>query len=173
MGREHNLIEESAFNFLWITDFPLVEWNAEKQRYQAMHHPFTAPKASDIGKLGDDPASVRSRGYDLVLNGYEIGGGSIRIHQQELQMKMLNLLGFSSTEAKKRFGFLLDAFQYGAPPHGGIALGVDRIVMILAGGSSLRDVIAFPKNQKAQNTMDGSPGIVDKQQLDELHIRLK
>jgi aspartyl-tRNA synthetase len=173
MGREYDLIDESAFNFLWITDFPLVEWNAEEQRYQAMHHPFTAPNPADIDKLQDDPASVRSRGYDLVLNGYEIGGGSIRIHQEELQTKMLNLLGFSTAEAQKRFGFLLDAFQYGAPPHGGIALGVDRIVMILAGSSSLRDVIAFPKNQKAQSTMDGSPSTVDKQQLDELHIRLK
>jgi aspartyl-tRNA synthetase len=173
MGCEHDLIDESAFNFLWITDFPLVEWNSDEQRYQAMHHPFTAPKTSDIDRLDEDPASVRSRGYDLVLNGYEIGGGSIRIHQRELQTKMLNLLGFSSAEAQKRFGFLLDAFQYGAPPHGGIALGVDRIVMILAGGSSLRDVIAFPKNQKAQSTMDGSPSTVDKQQLDDLHIRLK
>lgn len=173
MGEKLDLIDENAFNFLWVTDFPLVEWDEESRRYQALHHPFTAPHPEDMDKLESDPTEARSRGYDLVLNGYEIGGGSIRIHNRELQQRMFALLGIDEQEAEERFGFLLEAFTYGAPPHGGIALGVDRIVMILAGGSSLRDVIAFPKNQKAQNPMDGSPDVVDKHQLDELHIKLK
>ncbi len=173
MGHEHNLIDESQFNFLWVTDFPLVEWNAGEHRYQALHHPFTAPKPADIDKMDSAPDEVQSRAYDLVLNGYEIGGGSIRIHDRELQTRMFELLGIRQREAEKRFGFLLDAFKYGVPPHGGIALGIDRIVMILAGSTSLRDVIAFPKNKKAQSAMDGSPAAVDKQQLDELHIRVK
>jgi len=173
MGKEHNLIDEDVFNFLWVTDFPLVEWSKEDQRHYAMHHPFTSPVQEDIDKMETDPTSVRSRGYDLVMNGYEIGGGSIRIHDRELQRRMFKLLGIGKEEAEDRFGFLLEAFKYGAPPHGGIALGVDRITMILAGGSSLRDVIAFPKNQKAQSLMDNSPDYVDQDQLDELHIKLK
>lgn len=173
MGEEHNLIDQSQYNFLWVTDFPLVEWDADEHRYHALHHPFTAPNPDDIEKMDSDPAAVRSRAYDLVLNGYEIGGGSIRINNRELQKKMFELLGIGADEAQERFGFLLDAFKYGVPPHGGIALGVDRIVMILAGSTSLRDVIAFPKNQKAQSTMDGSPGRVDQEQLDDLHIKLK
>lgn len=173
MGKEHDLIDQSKFNFLWITDFPLVEWDSDEHRYHALHHPFTAPHPEDMDKLDDEPAAVRSRGYDLVLNGYEIGGGSIRINDRQMQQKMFDLLGIDPAEAQKRFGFLLDAFQYGVPPHGGIALGVDRIVMILAGATSLRDVIAFPKNKKAQNPMDGSPAVVDQKQLDELHIKLK
>jgi len=173
MGKEHNLIDKDAFNFLWVTDFPLVEWSREEQRHFALHHPFTAPVPEDIEKMDSDPTSVRSRAYDLVLNGYEIGGGSIRIHDRELQQRMFKLLGIGKEEAEDRFGFLLEAFRYGAPPHGGIALGVDRIIMILAGGTSLRDVIAFPKNQKAQSLMDNSPDYVDEDQLDELHIKLK
>jgi len=173
MGHDLNLIDHAQYNFLWVTDFPLVEWNADEHRYHALHHPFTAPKADEIEKLNDEPAAVCSRAYDLVLNGYEIGGGSIRINDRELQKKMFDLLGIDAEEAQKRFGFLLEAFKYGVPPHGGIALGVDRIVMILAGSSSLRDVIAFPKNQNAQSTMDGSPAAVDQEQLDELHIKLK
>ena len=173
MGKEHDLINKDAFEFLWLTDFPLVEWNKEDQRHYALHHPFTSPVQEDIDKMDSDPTSVRSRGYDLVLNGYEIGGGSIRIHDRELQQRMFKLLGIGKEEAEDRFGFLLEAFKYGAPPHGGIALGVDRIIMILAGGSSLRDVIAFPKNQKAQSLMDNSPDYVDQEQLDELHIKLK
>ncbi|MCW9707860.1 aspartate--tRNA ligase [Fodinibius salsisoli] len=173
MGEDHNLINKDEFNFLWVTDFPLVEWSREDQRYHALHHPFTSPHEEDVDKLDDDPTSVRSRAYDLVLNGYEIGGGSIRIHNRDLQSRMFKLLGIDEEEAEDRFGFLLEAFKYGAPPHGGIALGVDRIIMILAGGTSLRDVIAFPKNQKAQSTMDNSPDHVDQEQLDELHIRLK
>lgn len=173
MGKEYNLIDEDAFNFLWVTDFPLVEWNKEDQRHYALHHPFTAPVQEDIEKMDSDPTEVRSRGYDLVLNGFEIGGGSIRIHDRELQQQMFRLLGIGKEEAEDRFGFLLEAFRYGAPPHGGIALGVDRIIMILAGGTSLRDVIAFPKNQKAQSLMDNSPDYVDDEQLDDLHIKLK
>jgi len=173
MGKEHNLIDKDAFNFLWVTDFPLVEWSREEQRHYALHHPFTAPVPEDVEKMDSDPTSVRSRAYDLVLNGYEIGGGSIRIHDRELQHRMFKLLGIGKEEAEDRFGFLLEAFRYGAPPHGGIALGVDRIIMILAGGTSLRDVIAFPKNQKAQSLMDNSPDYVDEDQLNELHIKLK
>lgn len=173
MGKDYGLIDESKNNFLWVTDFPLVEWDEDSQRYHALHHPFTAPKPEDLEKMDSDPGSVSSRGYDLVLNGYEIGGGSIRIHDRELQKRMFELLGIDEKEAEKRFGFLLEAFKYGAPPHGGIALGVDRIVMLLSGGTSLRDVIAFPKNQKAQNLMDGSPDYVDPEQLEELHIRLQ
>lgn len=173
MGKEHDLIDKEAFELLWVTDFPLVEWSKEDQRYYAMHHPFTAPVQEDIDKMDEDPASVRSRGYDLVMNGYEIGGGSIRIHERELQQRMFKLLGIGKEEAEDRFGFLLEAFKYGAPPHGGIALGVDRITMILSGGKSLRDVIAFPKNQKAQSLMDSSPDYVDQEQLNELHIKLK
>jgi len=173
MAEEHNLINEDAFNFLWVTDFPLVEYSKEDHRYHALHHPFTAPNPDDIDKLDDEPEAVKSRAYDLVLNGFEIGGGSIRIHDRKLQTRMFDLLGIDEEEAQKRFGFLLDAFKYGAPPHGGIALGVDRIVMILTESKSLRDVIAFPKNQKAQSLMDNSPAYVDKEQLDELHIRLK
>lgn len=173
MGKEHNLINEEAYEFLWVTDFPLVEYSRDDHRYHALHHPFTAPNPEDIDKLDEDPDSVKSRAYDLVLNGYEIGGGSIRIHNRELQTRMFKLLGIDGEEAQERFGFLLDAFKYGAPPHGGIALGVDRMVMILTGGTSLRDVIAFPKNQKAQSLMDNSPDYVDPEQLDELHIELK
>ncbi len=173
MGEEHGLIDREAYDFLWVTDFPLVEWDKQDQRHYALHHPFTSPRKEDIPLMESDPTAVKSRAYDLVMNGYEIGGGSIRIHDRELQQRMFELLGIGKEEADERFGFLLEAFKYGAPPHGGIALGVDRIIMILAGGTSLRDVIAFPKNQKAQSLMDNSPDYVDQDQLDELHIRLK
>ncbi|MFN1836304.1 aspartate--tRNA ligase [Balneola sp. MJW-20] len=173
MGEEYELIDESAFNFLWVTEFPLLEWDEETHRYHAMHHPFTSPKAEDIDKLDEDPGSVNARAYDLVLNGNEIGGGSIRIHDQKTQSRMFELLGIGEAEAREKFGFLLDAFKFGAPPHGGIALGLDRIVMLLTGANSLRDVIAFPKNQKAQSMMDNSPDVVDEKQLDELHISIK
>ncbi len=173
MGRDLNLIDKSAFNFLWVTDFPLVEYDEEERRFVALHHPFTSPKEEDINKMDEDPSKVLSRAYDMVLNGSEIGGGSIRISNPELQQKMFNVLGIEEEEAREKFGFLLDAFKYGAPPHGGIAFGLDRIAMILAGASSLRDVIAFPKNQRAQSLMDNSPGEVDTKQLDELHISIK
>lgn len=173
VGREFDLIDQKAFNLVWVTDFPLLEWDEETRRYHAMHHPFTSPKEEDLEKLESDPASVKARAYDLVLNGFEIGGGSIRIHNRKVQQQMFKTLGISDEEAEEKFGFLLDAFKYGAPPHGGIAFGVDRLAMILTGSKSLRDVIAFPKNQRAQSMMDNSPSEVDKEQLDELHIQIK
>lgn len=173
MGKDLGLIDDSKYNLLWVTDFPLLEWDEETRRYHAMHHPFTSPKEEDMELIDTDPAAVKARAYDLVLNGSEIGGGSIRIHNRKVQQRMFELLGIGEEEAEEKFGFLLTAFKYGAPPHGGIALGLDRIVMLLTGARSLRDVIAFPKNQKAQSIMDNSPDVVDKHQLDELHIALK
>ena len=173
MGKEFGLIDESTYNFLWVTEFPLLEWDEETRRYHAMHHPFTSPREEDVELMESEPGKVKARAYDLVLNGNELGGGSIRIHDQKMQRKVFELLGIGEKEAEEKFGFLLDAFKYGAPPHGGIAFGVDRAVMLLTGAKSLRDVIAFPKNQKAQSMMDNSPDVVDKHQLDELHIQLK
>lgn len=173
IGHEYNLIDEKKNNFLWVTDFPLVEYSAEEGRYFAMHHPFTSPKDEDVPLMATDPLSIRARAYDLVLNGSEIGGGSIRIHNRDVQSKMFQLLGIGEEEAQEKFGFLLGAFKYGAPPHGGIALGLDRIMMIITGAKSLREVIAFPKNQKAQSLMDNCPDSVEQKQLDELHIQLK
>ncbi|PKD45278.1 aspartate--tRNA ligase [Rhodohalobacter barkolensis] len=173
IGNQFDLIDRDQTKFLWVTDFPLVEWSKEDLRYHALHHPFTSPKEEDLDKLESDPKSVKARAYDLVLNGNEIGGGSIRIHTPELQQQMFSLLGIDEEEAEEKFGFLLDAFKYGAPPHGGIALGLDRIVMLMSGAGSLRDVIAFPKNQKAQSPMDSSPSEVSEEQLKELHISLR
>lgn len=173
MGKDLGLIDESEFNLSWVTEFPLLEWDEESQRYFAMHHPFTSPKPEDMDLIDTDPGAVRARAYDLVLNGSEIGGGSIRIHNRKVQQRMFELLGINEEEAEEKFGFLLSAFKYGAPPHGGIALGLDRMVMLLTGAQSLRDVIAFPKNQKAQSLMDNCPSEVDKHQLDELHISIK
>ncbi len=173
MGHDYNLIDYSRYNFLWVTDFPLVEYSAEDGRYYAMHHPFTSPKDEDIPKMETDPLSIRARAYDLVLNGSELGGGSIRIHNRDVQSKMFRLLGIGEEEAQEKFGFLLGAFKYGAPPHGGIALGLDRLMMLITGAKSLREVIAFPKNQKAQSLMDNCPDVVEPKQLDELHIQLK
>ncbi len=173
VAKEFELIDTKAFNLVWVTDFPLLEWDEETRRYHAMHHPFTSPKEEDMEKLESDPKSAKARAYDLVLNGFEIGGGSIRIHNRKVQELMFEKLGIGEEEAEEKFGFLLDAFKYGAPPHGGIAFGVDRLAMILTNSKSLRDVIAFPKNQRAQSMMDNSPAEVDKEQLDELHIQLK
>jgi len=173
IGNQFDLIDKNQTRFMWVTDFPLVEWSKEDLRYHALHHPFTSPKEEDTDKLESDPKSVKARAYDLVLNGNEIGGGSIRIHTPELQQRMFTLLGIDEEEAEEKFGFLLDAFKYGAPPHGGIALGLDRIVMLMSGATSLRDVIAFPKNQRAQSPMDSSPSEVDESQLKELHISLR
>ena len=159
------------WNFLWVTEFPLVEWSPEANRHVAMHHPFTSPHPDDVDTMLDTPERTRARAYDLVLNGNEVGGGSIRIHQRDLQHKMFRLLDIDEAEAEQRFGFLLDAFRYGAPPHGGIALGYDRLIMLLAGAQSLRDVIAFPKTQRAQELMVDSPDHVDDHQLEDLHIR--
>jgi len=173
IGNQFDLIDKNQTRFMWVTDFPLVEWSKDDLRYHALHHPFTSPKEEDTDKLESDPKSVKARAYDLVLNGNEIGGGSIRIHTPELQQRMFTLLGIDEDEAEEKFGFLLDAFKYGAPPHGGIALGLDRIVMLMSGATSLRDVIAFPKNQRAQSPMDSSPSEVDESQLKELHISLR
>ena len=171
LGRRLNLMNNSVFNFLWVTDFPLVEFDAERKRYAAVHHPFTAPFDEDLALLETEPLKVRSRAYDLVLNGSEIGGGSIRIHTTDMQAKMLNLLGIAEEEAEEKFGFLLRALEFGAPPHGGIAFGLDRLMMLLTGSSSIRDVIAFPKTQKATCPLTDAPGSVARKQLTELHLR--
>lgn len=173
IAEEYELIDTARHEFLWITDFPLLEYDPEDARYHAMHHPFTAPRTEDLNRLENEPESVYARAYDLVYNGNEIGGGSIRIHDPETQYRMFKALGIEKEEAEHKFGFLLDALRYGAPPHGGIALGLDRIAMLLSGSDSLRDVIAFPKNQRAQSLMDDCPAEVAQEQLDELHIQLK
>jgi aspartyl-tRNA synthetase len=164
---------DSEPKLLWVTDFPLLEWDEETNRFYAMHHPFTSPRLEDIELLESDPGKVKARAYDLVLNGNEIAGGSIRIHNSELQAKMFNVLGISKEEAEKKFGFLMNAFKYGAPPHGGIAFGFDRMVMIFAGETSIRDTIAFPKTTSAISLMDESPSEVSEDQLKELHIKIR
>ncbi|MEE8219418.1 MAG: aspartate--tRNA ligase [bacterium] len=171
LGHRFGLIPPDDYQACWIVDFPLLEYHEEDGRYYAVHHPFTAPREEDLALLETDPASVRARAYDLVLNGEEIGGGSIRIHTREVQQRMFAALGISPTEAEEKFGFLLEALEYGTPPHGGIALGLDRIIMLLAGVSSIRDVIAFPKTQKAVDLMVDAPSTIDSAQLDELHLR--
>jgi len=172
MGRQLNLLDKNKYVPLWIVDFPLVEWDEETKRFYAMHHPFTAPKPEDIPMLDIDPGKVHANAYDLVINGIEIGGGSIRIHDSGLQSKMFNVLGFTDEQAQYRFGFLMNAFKYGAPPHGGIAFGFDRWVSLFAGLSSIRDVIAFPKNNQGRDVMQDSPSIIDDEQLKELGITI-
>jgi aspartyl-tRNA synthetase len=171
VARLLKLIDEKQIRLAWVTEFPLVEYDTEEKRYVAMHHPFTSPMKDDLDKLQSAPGEVRARAYDLVLNGNEIGGGSIRIHSKEIQEKMFKMLGINKEEAVSKFGFLLDALQYGAPPHGGIAFGLDRIAMILAGASSLRDVIAFPKTQKATCLMTQAPSEIDPKQMSELKLK--
>ena len=171
LGKQLNLIDESKNAFIWVTEFPLVEHDETEKRFTAMHHPFTAPREEDLTKFESDPGSIKARAYDLVLNGNEIGGGSIRIHQKDVQEKMFKLLGIGQEEAEAKFGFLLDALQYGAPPHCGIALGLDRVTMLLSGAASIRDVIAFPKTQKATCLMTQAPSEVDPKQLRELRLK--
>lgn len=174
MAKRMNLIKEDAKPaLLWVTDFPLFEWDEETKRYYAMHHPFTSPRIEDIPLMDTDPSKVKARAYDLVLNGNEIAGGSIRIHNSDLQAKMFNVLGIGEEEAQEKFGFLMNAFKYGAPPHGGIAFGFDRLAMLFAGKSSIRDVIAFPKTSSGFSLMDDSPSSVDVAQLNELHVKIK
>jgi len=173
MGNRLGLRDKKKFAPLWVVDFPLLEWDEDTKRFHAMHHPFTSPKKEDFALLETEPGKVRANAYDLVINGVEIGGGSIRIHNDELQHKMFQLLGFTEEEAENQFGFLMNAFKYGAPPHGGVAFGFDRLVSMFAGLDSIRDVIAFPKNNSGRDVMIDSPSPVAKDQLDELYIALK
>ena len=171
-GKELNLIDNSVYKFLWITDWPLFEYDEKDGRYYAAHHPFTMPFEEDIDKLDTEPQNVRAQAYDLVLNGYELGGGSLRIYRRDIQEKMFKTLGFSDEEAREQFGFLMDAFEYGTPPHGGIAFGLDRLVMLLAGRTNLRDTIAFPKTASASDLLTSAPSPVSNAQLDELSLSL-
>jgi aspartyl-tRNA synthetase len=173
IAKKENLLDPEKFEFLWVTEFPLLEYHEEDGRWYSMHHPFTSPLDQDVGKLETEPGAVRAKAYDLVLNGSEIGGGSVRIHDAALQARMFKRLGISDEEARERFGFFLEALEYGTPPHGGIALGVDRIVAILAGESSIREVIAFPKTANALDLMAGAPSPVDAKQLRELHLKIQ
>ena len=171
LARKLNLLDDSAYNLVWVTDFPLLEYDSENRRYAAKHHPFTSPVEEDLPYLETDPGRVRAKAYDIILNGSEIGGGSIRIHSSEVQSRMFQALGFTEERAREQFGFLLEAFKYGTPPHGGIAYGLDRMLMLMAGRESIRDVIAFPKLQNASDPMMEAPSPVDVKQLKELHIK--
>ncbi len=173
MGTELELRDRNVFKPLWVLDFPLLEWDEDAKRFHAMHHPFTSPKPADMQFIDSDPGKIRANAYDLVINGVEIGGGSIRIHERELQQKMFKALGFTQEEAKKQFGFLLDAFEYGAPPHGGIAFGFDRLCAMFGGSDSIRDYIAFPKNNAGRDVMIDSPSTISDEQLKELHLLIK
>ena len=170
LARQIELISKNDFCFVWITEFPLLEWSEEENRYTAMHHPFTMPMEEDLPLLDTDPGKVRAKAYDIVLNGNEIGGGSVRIHQDDIQERMFKELGFTKEAAYEQFGFLLDAFKYGVPPHAGLAYGLDRLVMLMAGADSIRDVIAFPKVKDASCLMTQAPQTVSKEQLKELGL---
>lgn len=173
LAREENLVDQTKYNLLWVVDFPLLEYSEEEDRYVARHHPFTSPVEEDYSLLDSDPGKVHAKAYDLVLNGIEVAGGSLRIYSRDLQKKVFQALNISEQESEEKFGFLLDAFRFGAPPHGGIAFGFDRLVMLLAGRNSIRDVIAFPKTTSALSLMDNSPSLVSEQQLDELGLQIK
>ena len=172
VAKTYDLIPEGQFNFLWVTEFPLLEWSEEENRYKAMHHPFTMPMDEDIQYLDSDPGRVRAKAYDIVLNGTELGGGSVRIHQSDIQEKMFEILGFEKEDAYTRFGFLLNAFKYGVPPHAGLAYGLDRLVMLMVGAESIREVMAFPKVKDASDLMSEAPNVVDDKQLEELGIKI-
>ncbi len=170
VAKRLEMIDEDKFNFLWVVDFPLLEYNEEQERYTAMHHPFCSPLESDVDMLTSEPQNVRAKAYDIILNGHEIGGGSIRIHKSDLQKKVFNALGFDDESAQSQFGFLLESFKYGTPPHGGLAYGLDRLIMIMAKGESIRDAIAFPKNKSASCLLTSAPSPVAGAQLAELKI---
>jgi aspartyl-tRNA synthetase len=173
LARKDGLLSPDEYAFTWVVDFPLLEWDEEEKRYVAMHHPFTSPLDEDLAHVSDDPGSARAKAYDLVLNGSEIGGGSIRIHDSGLQRRIFSLLKISDEEAKLRFGFFLEALEYGTPPHGGIALGLDRIIALMSGETSIREVIAFPKTAAAVDLMSSAPSPVDARQLRELHLQIR
>jgi aspartyl-tRNA synthetase len=173
LGKDLGLYESNKLEFVWVVDFPLLEWNPDENRFDSLHHPFTAPVPEDLHKLETDPGNIRSQAYDLVVNGSEIGGGSVRIHDPQVQAKIFDLLKITRQQAQDRFGFFLKALEYGAPPHGGIAFGLDRLVMILTGTDNIRDVIAFPKTQRGQCLMTEAPSDVDQKQLDELNLRVQ
>jgi aspartyl-tRNA synthetase len=172
LAKKDGLLRPDEYAFTWVVDFPLVEWDAEEKRFSYVHHPFTSPHEDDLERLESEPGTVRAKAYDLVLNGSEIGGGSIRIHDSTLQRRIFSLLNISDEDARTRFGFFLEALEYGTPPHGGIALGLDRIMAILSAESSIREVIAFPKTAAAVDLMSDAPSSVDQRQLRELHIQL-
>jgi aspartyl-tRNA synthetase len=172
IGKRQGLIDENKNNFLWVVEWPLFDKDDEGNPTPS-HHPFTMPYLEDLDKFGSDPFGIRAQAYDLVLNGIELGGGSIRIHRRDIQYKMFNELGIDEQQAQERFGFLLDAFKYGAPPHGGIAFGYDRMIMLMLKEANIREVIAFPKNQRAQAVMESAPSPVDENQLNELGLRIK
>ena len=171
MGSELGLRDPKVFKPLWVMDFPLLEWDEDTERYHAMHHPFTSPKPDQLALIDTDPGKVKANAYDMVINGVEIGGGSIRIHDRELQSRMFDLLGFTPEEAQAQFGFLMDAFQYGAPPHGGLALGFDRLCSMFGGSDSIRDFIAFPKNNSGRDVMIDAPSPINDEQYDELFLK--
>jgi aspartyl-tRNA synthetase len=172
-GEELRLYDPAAMHFSWVVEFPMFHWDEEEKTWAAMHHPFTAPRKQDFGMLASDPGKCRAQAYDLVINGYEAGGGTIRIHDTAIQQQVFALLGITPERQRERFGFLLDALQFGAPPHGGIALGIDRFVMLFGGLNNIRDCIAFPKTQKATDLMTEAPGVVDAKQLRELGIEMR
>ena len=172
MGRQCGLMDKEVFKPLWVIDFPLLEWNEDLQRWFAMHHPFTSPNPEDLHLLETNPGAIRANAYDMVINGVEVGGGSIRIHNKDLQAKMFKRLGFTDEEARNQFGFLMNAFEYGAPPHGGIAFGFDRLCSLFGGADSIRDFIAFPKNNSGRDVMIDAPSPIAQDQLNELSIAL-